>query len=299
MKIFSKRAKVLVISLGIATVTVSAAQAALVTQDTTNNTNDSWSQAATWDNNNPASVGNDYVTPSGFVLRSPAYYGPGTAFPGDSLTIYGALGLTPSSTGSLTFSDLTIDGGNLGIYTASNDRPIYGNITLANDVRFSNSSGRSLYFEAAIGGSGTTSIVNGGRTILVNPANTYGGTWIISDGQLVTSGGTLGDGASMAIAGANTSDYIELDYDWVTNGTLTVTGGLFYLSHDHTVSSFVVGSTVFGPGVYTHADLDSAGFGSLFTDDGGSITVVPEPATAALFALGGITLVGLHRRKAA
>jgi hypothetical protein len=86
----------------------------------------------------------------------------------------------------------------------------------------------------------------------------------------------------------------DVDYDWTTAGSLTLmsNGGInnsivMTLDEDITVGALTIGGFSLAPASYFYSDLSTAGFGDYFSDFGGSITVVPEPQSAALMAVCG------------
>ncbi len=70
----------------------------------------------------------------------------------------------------------------------------------------------------------------------------------------------------------------------------------FDLDTDLTFGAVILGSETLAPGTYDHDALAGLGFGSSFTANGGSITVIPEPAAAFLGGLGLLCLLGRRRR---
>ena len=136
----------------------------------------------------------------------------------------------------------------------------------------------------------------GSSTLTLNNVNTYSGETqeTISGSTIVVSaGGTLGTGNVRLTAGT-----VTLTLSGPTQIASTAT--LFYVNTDtinlnyigtDTIAGLTVDGVSQGAGVYGAGFLnpDGAFFGS------GTITVVPEPTTVAMMALGAGLLVGVQR----
>ncbi|MCH7228832.1 PEP-CTERM sorting domain-containing protein, partial [Haloferula sp. A504] len=120
-----------------------------------------------------------------------------------------------------------------------------------------------------------------------------------------------GGGAAIA-AGTDLSGFTGLisvegnQNFWFASSVATATFGLHVVDADNNyvmqsgvdvkVTSGVFGSTMLPAGTYTGSDLISDySLGAYITDNGGTITVIPEPTSLALLGLGG--LIVIHRRR--
>lgn len=196
---------------------------------------------------------------------------------------------------------LTLGGINTGANTYS------GTLTLNGDVTInSTSSPNSTTFSNTISGVGGITKSGTGNATLSGTGNSYQGGTIISAGVLsVTKDSGLGTGnvsltggtVQLTLSGGATNDYIN-DSASISMVTGAMTN-LNYLGTD-IVSGISLGGVVQAtPGTYGSA-ASGATFTSSFFTGTGTLTLVPEPSTWALFGVGA-ALFGsrvLRRRRA-
>lgn len=178
----------------------------------------------------------------------------------------------------------------------------------SNTVDFSNGGGTLSGTNAGLALSGSTLIsvigFNGGGMVTGNLGSVSFSTGAVTSGSL-TMGGTLAAGGTFTITGNGTggipngvlfSGTFSAPISWtlttLANGThnYTLTGVLTGMMGGTSVSAVTVQLTVnTGVGLFTGSARVS----------GGDTTVasVPEPSTLALFATGGMSLLGMVRRK--
>lgn len=279
--------------------------ASTIYMDTSNASGESWTTASCWNPDGAAVAGNDYIVGAGFILRTP-HNAASASFDGDSLTIQGTLGLKTSSTGNVTINRLIIDGGSVVNYNSGNAGVVKGaTITLQNDVRFTpGGSDRGITLNSSVTGSGTATITTS-YLALTGTGNSFSGTWVVgSSGDLrAQSAGSLGGpGVSVQTAGtdATHTGKLNLDYDWVTTGSLTIgTYSAVTLDQKLTVGALTVDGQSYAPGTYTFAQLNGAHDAQFVNGGTGSISVVvPEPASLALMASFAAAAVASRRRRA-
>jgi hypothetical protein len=290
----------------------------------------SFNAAGKWSDGLAPSAGNGYST-LGYLLRTPSVTGNYT-FAGNSLTVGGGNGgganpflttggvnnnslinKTPTGTGVIiTVNNLILDAGYIRDGMGSADVwTVAGNISVtANGGGFGNQC--RLNVDSAISGSGTLYCADNGsgevaRTTYINSGlNTYNGNIqllgttaersriFFSDNSLMNF--IIGaSGVNNSISGTGTATF-EGDFNFNLTGASTNFGdnwkivsatGIF---NDATFT--VNGFTSIGGGLWTRS---ANGATYRFNESVGTLTVIPEPATIALLALGGLCL---RRRKA-
>ncbi len=301
------------------------ANADTINQVQTNDTSgESWLTPATWSNNAVASSGNDYVSGSGMVLRSPTTTN--STFGGDSLTINGAqFNLTGSSTpGTITIADLRVTNGGAvvnGSGTSQTQTIAGGTVNFTGNSFFrlnaNDSTARHITLSSQLTGDGNVGLMQKGTLTLNGAGNAFSGTWTVGGTNVnilgtnytntasristldAVSSGSLGINSSLV---ANAYSIIKIGYDWETTGSLSLgLNSKLFLENNLTVSSFFINGADLGTGVFTY-DFLNENYAGYFDTTGleGSITVgmIPEPSTYA--ALAGATLLGfaaLRRRR--
>jgi hypothetical protein len=308
----------------IALATTAVASAATINQVQSNNTSgQSWSTAGAWSNNAAASAGNDYISGTGMVLRSPTTVN--SSFPGDSLTLNGSQFNLTGDTGAagiVTIPVLNVNGAAIVNGNGGNRTQ-----TLSGAANFSGTSyfrlsgaatGRNITVSAQITGSGMIGLAQNGTLALDGTGNTFSGLWTVgglnvsilgtnysNSNTLIStlvgsSSGSLGVDSSVSL---NIWSRLDLNYDWTTSGSLTLAdnGGsatsiIMTLDQNVTVGALSVAGSLFDPGTYSYSDLSTLGYADYFTNGGGSITVVPEPHSLGLVLLGSIGAAFWGRR---
>jgi len=180
--------------------------------------------------------------------------------------------------------------------------------TASNTIDFSNSGGTLSGTNAGLTLSGSTLIAVSGLNGLGTVTGDLG-TFSLSTGALasgsLTMGGTFAAGGMLTINGNGTNGIpngvlftgtFSAPISWtlttLANGTnsYTLTGVLTGMLGGTSVSAVTVQMTAnTGTGFFNGSTLISGG--------DTSIASVPEPSTLALFATGGMSLIGMMRRK--
>lgn len=160
------------------------------------------------------------------------------------------------------------------------------------------SNGKDIGIAQAITGTGALTKLGEGMLIL-SGANSYAGGTIISGGLLIVADGGLLGSAGITVQNGGLLDF-DYDFSLTTGGLVLETGSTMVLDQNLTFASVTIEGTSLAEGVYSYTQLASS-YGDIFADGGsGQISVVPEPATLVLLALGaGIGISVLRRRKIA
>lgn len=276
------------------------------------NSADYWGSAATSGNNyfttSSGNVVNEMVVDGyqwtftsgiGTVRDSPDP-GANSIFAGDSLTLsYNTRLLSKVRNGSTTTANLVFGG---GFFMSGTNSP--GSATLAGTISFA--SGINMGAIAVNRGQTVALTVNstviGGaadvlQLTLFSESAIIGGSSIVFNGDLSNFAGMLYVGTSTTNNGSNPSSYYSVRSSsvaatlYIDTASFAAGGNKYHLDNAVTFGSAIVGGVFLDPGTYTYADLESLAPGSFF-DNGGTITVVPEPSGIGLcvVALGGLFL---------
>ena len=277
------------------------------------------SNVPNWGNGAFPTAGNDYVVDGSYRLRTPADGGVYT-FAGDSLTIQNSgaansqFGLSfkgAGSSGSITINNLILGtGGQINAINGGNDVfNLYGNLNIAGDSSLYAKQG-PINIYSDIGGSAQITIpasdVSGDELSFLSSANTFKGN-IINNGRF-----TLGTGANLNFvigsSGVNNNfsdgagqQHAIFDGDFVfdLSGASTTFGDSWQVIDTASATYFgstfgVQGFTDQGSGIWTGS---ANGAEYQFDTAGGTLSVVPEPASATLLVAGALGLMAVARRK--
>ncbi len=265
----------------------SAADITLLQSDPTGT--NSFTSAGNWSNSAAPSAGNDYfVTGDGttFNLRAPA----NATFAGDSLTINngGILAWAPSSnTGTLTVSNLILNGGGVANFRTSGTLTLEGNVdvTAASALRLgsgANTSVRNITLNSTVTGNGQLEMLaqnNSVSTLTVNGNNsTFTGGFLLSGNVAESDNSVLTVGHVNALgSGTTTVDQGTLNL----NGFSVSIGGLagtpsegadsFVQNNSDTAATLTVNSS--GDTSYAGVIRNGSGTGNLGLNKSGSGTL--------------------------
>lgn len=287
----------------------------------------SFNSAGNWDNAAAPSAGNDYFNAT-YLLRTPADTGSHT-FAGDSLTITGA-GLATGAnnealmwkgsgtTAIITVNDLTIDGGQLRHGQGDADTfTMAGNITVGNSgANFATQGG--MIITANIAGFSTVRVLDSGSSdgrrlvTLASGANTYTGDYQLYGNDDFRARLRLANGANMdfviGASGVNNSifgtgtAYLDGDFFFDLSGASKTVGDSWLVEG---VSRVFYGETFTVNGFTSISGTQwsmPTGIGTdiyLFDESTGilSVSLIPEPSTAALLLGGFGLLLGYQRTR--
>lgn len=255
-------------------------------------------------------TGSVLIQKGAVTLANPGFGGVGNAV---TLGSSGNGSATLVTTGSVTSlpNNITVASGTGGTlllgstHTGTTTSTYSGTITLNDNLSITSVKdvGGTVAFTNVISGAGAVTKVGSG-SVTFSAANTYTGNTTVSEGTLnLAATGELrfkiqNANASSQLLGSGTANLdglFRLDVSALTDaagtwnlvnvGTLTETfGGTFNLA-------FVGGATFTnqGGGTYTSGNWT-------FTTSDGNLTLIPEPATMALLALGGCTILVRRRQ---
>jgi hypothetical protein len=297
-------------------------RAAQVTLIATMTAGEDWSAGARWSDGQPANSANDYSVGSGAgkIVRSTNSASAAT-FPGNSLQLdaTGIFRLKPANPGTVTISNLKLNGGTLHNGNGTNTATVAGaiNVLTPSNLDLSTMSGdafnagtdtsRTLILSASITGPGQLNVGNGnatalptstnlgtyGRVELTSGSNTFGGAWNVISGALHgVAPGSLGTGnITIGTAGG-----FDTDYNVSLPTSSFVLNGLMQLDQNDTFASVTINGTPLGPGTYTASQL-AAQFPNNFVPGGtGSLTTLPEPGALAALTVSAALLFARRRR---
>lgn len=304
-------AAILLTVLGYSLTSVSL-HAADVLQSASVPAGNTWNNTTFWGGNALVS-GNNYITaPFGatetpFTVGSTAWQTAGNMRDAEGSSTFngGALVINPNTRllgkalgGATSTANIVLNGG--FIHSAPNAA---GSSTLAGNISFgtgitlgaigvlANSAGPFTFNinSTIVGGSDVTLQLTMNGSDRVNHLNLLGdisgfaGTFYVS-----TANGGVASGSSFSIQSSAPLATLQL--------ATTSTNFRYNLIRDTTFGSLIVGATTLGAGTYSFADLNAIAPGS-FLDNGGSITVVPEPSAYAAGVIGLLALAAFVRRK--
>jgi|GEM_PF-2301749 PEP-CTERM motif. len=298
-------------------------QAAPITMVQSNETSgSSWLNPASWSNNQAPSAGNDYFVTNFFTVRAPQPAAASYTFAGDSLTITNARFLFATLQAStIIVNNLTLAN---GMFSNGTNflQTLQGTLTVdgAAYVRLHTiaaDNGRNITINSQISGSGNFGLIQKGTLTLTGVGNTFSGTWTVG-GTMTVPDGTYSNSSNLISTlvadsegslGVNSSVTLDIwsrfdvNYDWTTSGALTLAGNggtanaiIMTLDQNITVGALSIAGFAFDPGTYGYDELSSLGYADYFTNGGGTITVVPEPHSLALIALGSMAVAFCGRR---
>jgi hypothetical protein len=245
--------------------------------------------------------GNDYVT-GDFRVRTPPDGG-SYVFGGDSLTVnntngysWGLMYKGTGNAGTITIADLILDGGMISHANGSGDVfNLDGAINVMSDSQIYAKQG-PINILAPISGTGTITNPGSdgdGRTLaLFSAANMFTGD-IVNDGRLALADDAVlnfvigAAGMNNSVSGGGASAVFDGDFVLDLSGASTNVGDSWTLVSAANAS---YGATFNIPGFIESGDVWSNGLYS-FDEATGVLTVVPEPASLLLLALGGLALI--------
>jgi hypothetical protein len=308
--------------------------AALVTMVASNISGQSWNTSAGWSNSSAPSAVNDYFVGTStspttvYTVRAPST---DSTFGGNSLTLSGGqLNLTSAIN---TIPDLRVQNGGVVLNpVGGTTRELAGGLSFQGDnvIRTAGSASnniRNILISSTITGGGTVRVLQHGTVTLTNASNTFGGTWHTGGSAFyhtdaggatfantadtpttfTANAGGMGGGGAL---GLNSNVIVDLysilnvSYDWVTSGSLALvnntgvnTAVRMSLTHHHTVGSLNIAGNPLAAGLYDYTRFANEGFGNYFISGAGSITVIPEPASASLLGLGLSLAVARRQRR--
>lgn len=253
---------------------------------------------------------------------------------GDRINGAVAPGMNPYNTNT-TIADLRVNNGGIIVNAvnslpAIDTQYLHGSITFSgpttNWIRTGGANTaagthRNIHITSQISGDGTVRVLQRGAVTLSGAGNTFSGTWhtggtnvtvpgvaspvnnsaVLFTEFVAASDGALGVDSSVIV---DVFSSLDVDYDWTTTGSLTLIrdpsqtndNAPMILDQDITVGALTIGGVSIPDGVYSFAQLNTD-YDLFFREGGsGSITVgVPEPASLAFVAMGGLLVLGRRR----
>lgn len=253
-----------------------------------------------------AEMANDLSAAADYANMATSSYNISTA-----KTINSLLHNSSGTSGFNSYIDLTINSGALsfnlnngGIGAAGDDTAVGRiNFATAEGVVFSTGTNTN-YIGAKISGSNGVSKGGSGTLVLTNMLNDWTGKTVVGSGMLQlgngTDGGALGSGDVDVFAAAT----LKLTNGLAIADSATVSliaNGLWYgkmdiaASINETVGGLVLGGVAQTAGTYGATGSGADNINDTYFAGTGILTVVPEPGTLVLLALGGLAIV---RRRA-
>lgn len=256
-------------------------------------TSTNWTEAIWGTPAAAATAGNDYISEN-MTLRTNNNSGT-TTFAGDTLTMINSNLIFRRS----SRANFILDGASFSAVTSG---AIDGTILLAaGKTATFDTNTRTPSLTATLSGSGTFTKTGVGTLTVTNAANTYTGTWVVTQDTLTSStAGSFDTVGTFDVSGGT------LDIGYAFNGSatdLSLSGtGLFDLGNgfNYTFASVSIGGTSLASGTYGYADL-SVSQQAFFVSGSDTITVVgttiPEPSVGALLGGIGTLLFTVGRRR--
>ncbi len=279
----------------------SSAYGATIDQTVTQGLGAHWNQAA-W--GTPAAVptaGNDYVTPSGFDVRTPDSQSPST-FLGDSLRIDAGGRLVLKNGGAnngLATANLILNGGSITYNTANGTTisAIAGTILVQDNSTINSVAGastRDIWLHSALSGSANLSVGMVNNALVLFGTNTaYSGNWTVNSGRIEIGNNAqdpLGSG-SVLLSGLANSLTFNATNDFTINNAIDGFGAIVKLNTNTVTlggNNPLAGTVVVSNGVLRLSNAGAIANVSYITLAGGTIDAAPIGGLALNEGLGQI-----------